>query len=62
MEHLVTINKDLCDNVEIRNKIDLIIDTSFTRIQKITLRDFFLQNDKSVIISMNKIKNKKYQP
>ena len=55
MEYFAPINKDLYDNVEIKHNMDLIIDTFFTRIQKITLRDVFRQNDKSVIKLKRKI-------
>ena len=48
MENLAPPNKNLSDAVEIRQKIDLIIGASFTRIQTLTLREVFQQKNVNV--------------
>ena len=56
MENLAPPNKNLSDAVEIRQKIDLIIGASFTRIQTLALRDVFQQ--KNINIQQNNNKSK----
>ena len=57
LDNLSPPNKNLSDAIEIRQKIDLIIGSSFTRIQTLTLRDVFQQ--KNINIQQNK-KNQSY--
>ena len=45
MDNLAPPNKNLSDAVEIRQKIDLIIGASFTRIQTLTLKEVFAQKN-----------------
>ena len=54
MENLAPPNKNLSDAVEIRQKIDLIIGASFTRIQTLTLRDVFQQKNINIQQNNNK--------
>ena len=54
MDNLSPPNKNLSDAVEIRQKIDLIIGASFTRIQTLTLRDVFQQKNINIQQSNNK--------
>ena len=54
MNNLAPPNKNLSDAVEIRQKIDLIIGASFTRIQTLTLKDVYLQKNVNVQQSNNK--------
>ena len=54
MNNLAPPNKNLSDAVEIRQKIDLIIGASFTRIQTLTLRDVFLQKNVNIQQQNNK--------
>ena len=55
MNNLAPPNKNLSDAVEIRQKIDLIIGASFTRIQSLTLKDVYIQ--KNVNVQQNKNKS-----
>ena len=48
MNNLAPPNKNLSDAVEIRQKIDLIIGASFTRIQTLTLKEVFQQKNVNV--------------
>ena len=54
MNNLAPPNKNLSDAVEIRQKIDLIIGASFTRIQTLTLRDVYIQKNINIQQSNNK--------
>ena len=54
MNNLAPPNKNLSDAVEIRQKIDLIIGASFTRIQTLTLKDVYQQKNVNVQQSNNK--------
>ena len=54
MNNLAPPNKNLSDAVEIRQKIDLIIGASFTRIQTLTLKDVYLQKNVNIQQSNNK--------
>ena len=54
MNNLAPPNKNLSDAVEIRQKIDLIIGASFTRIQTLTLRDVYVQKNINIQQSNNK--------
>ena len=54
MNNLAPPNKNLSDAVEIRQKIDLIIGASFTRIQTLTLKDVFQQKNVNIQQSNNK--------
>ena len=49
MNNLAPPNKNLSDAVEIRQKIDLIIGASFTRIQTLTLKDVYIQKNVNII-------------
>ena len=48
MNNLAPPNKNLSDAVEIRQKIDLIIGASFTRIQTLTLKEVFQQKNVNI--------------
>ena len=54
MNNLAPPNKNLSDAVEIRQKIDLIIGASFTRIQTLTLKDVFQQKNVNIQQNNNK--------
>ena len=54
MNNLAPPNKNLSDAVEIRQKIDLIIGSSFTRIQTLTLKDVYLQKNVNIQQKNNK--------
>ena len=54
MNNLAPPNKHLSDAVEIRQKIDLIIGASFTRIQTLTLKDVYTQKNVNIQQSSNK--------
>ena len=54
MNNLAPPNKNLSDAVEIRQKIDLIIGASFTRIQTLTLKDVYMQKNVNIQQSNNK--------
>ena len=54
MNNLAPPNKNLSDAVEIRQKIDLIIGASFTRIQTLTLKDVYVQKNVNIQQSNNK--------
>ena len=49
MNNLAPPNKNLSDAVEIRQKIDLIIGASFTRIQTLTLKEVFQRKNVNVV-------------
>ena len=54
MNNLAPPNKNLSDAVEIRQKIDLIIGASFTRIQTLTLKEVFQQKNVNIQQNNNK--------